>query len=330
MNTRPTVQSTDPVQVAPFTARAKMEAEFDNRRLARNGVDRRVPVLPAEFNAPDHVAPAAVAAIHRAFTLAKTSHNAWKSFKREGRFDPRRAAGASRLEQDVFQRKTGRSVTKVKVAVLIDASGSMRDTDTGALPDPTAPLGSHRKVKTTAAVAAAVFGCTIAKALGAIPTVDLDVYQHSASSGINYSGKQVVGTGHLFIKWRWHRGTSLGAFNEAVRGIGGGGNADGHALYAIASRMVRELKRDQRGIVMVVSDGMPSAYSSDGTGEAGQALIDAVAYCRKNGIEVIAVAIDGSDQSIYYGKTGTLPFTGDWGLLGKGLADHVGKALARR
>src|SRR4029078_11712202 len=106
----------------------------------------------------------------------------------------------------------------------------------------------------------------IAKALGRVPTIDLDVYQHSASFG------------HLYMKWRWHKGTPLGVFNEATQGIGGGGNADGHALFAITTKMLKELKRDQKGIIMIVSDGMPSVYSDDGTSEAGQALIDAVAH----------------------------------------------------
>ena len=56
----------------------------------------------------------AVAAIHRAFLLAKTSHNAWRSYKREGRFDLAGAPGASACEQDVFKRKTGVSTTRVR------------------------------------------------------------------------------------------------------------------------------------------------------------------------------------------------------------------------
>jgi hypothetical protein len=86
---------------------------------------------------------------------------------------------------------------------------------------------------------------------------------------------------------------------------------------------------------MVVSDGLPSQYSADATvvgptRNAGGALIDAVAYARKAGFEVIAVAIDGSDQSAYYGTNGVIRFDGDWNALGSALAKHIGNALASR
>jgi hypothetical protein len=274
--------------------------------------------LPSTFDAPAFVAPAAVAAIHKAFTQSKTSHDSWRSYKREGRLDPRRAAAGLRGEMDIFQRKTGRSVSKVKVAVVLDASGSMRDPGSAKITNPLTPM-SRAKVTVSAQLAAAVFGATVAKALSRIPTVDLDVYQHSA------------GFNHLVLKWRWHRGTPLGVFNEAAVGsIGAGGNADGHALYAVAEKMRREMKHGQKGIILMVSDGMPSDYSSNGKSNAGQALIDACAHARKNGIEVIAVSVDNSDQSVYYGKDSVVPFTGEWGPLGTELAKHIGRALARR
>jgi Mg-chelatase subunit ChlD len=330
VNTKPTYQTTAPVQIGPYTSWNRHEQEF---KRERSPMPDRVDVLPGAFDAPAHVSPQAVASIQKAFTLSKTSHNAWRSYKREGRFDPRRAAGASRLDQDVFMRKTGQSTTRVKCAVLIDGSGSMNDDDTARLPNPENPTGKRRHgVK--ASMAAAVFGCTIARALGSIPTVDLDVYQHSAGTA-----------GDLYMKWRWHKGTPLGVFNEAVQMRPGGGNADGHALFAIIEKMRREMKRGERGVIMVVSDGKPSVYSLDGdptaTGNVGAmpayrshyaatALTDAVKHGRKYGIEIIAVAVDGSDQSVFYGKDGVIPFLGDWGTLGRELAQHIGKALARR
>jgi hypothetical protein len=47
------------------------------------------------------------------------------------------------------------------------------------------------------------------------------------------------------------------------------------------------------------------------------------------GIDVLGDAIDGSDQSCYYGD-GTVKFDGNWTALGKELARHIGKALASR
>ena len=138
---------------------------------------------PREFDIAALVDVNAVAAIRKAFTTAKTSHEAWRSYKREGRFDRRAAPRATRGEQDVFRRKTGQSTTRVKAAVLIDASGSMRGGAEVAIGIPGTTGGRHgqRKVKVTRQEAASVFGGTIARALGNVPTIDLDVFQHSAS-----------------------------------------------------------------------------------------------------------------------------------------------------
>lgn len=311
MNTRPTFNDLNPHEMGMFSRRQRNRSIRDQRTWNSSTVP-----LPAAFDVKELTMPTAVAAIRKAFTLSKTSTDAWAGHKRRGRFDVRQGMAATRCEQDVFRRRTGVSTTKVRCSVLIDASGSM---DFGASGKVQHPGDPGKTVTTTAKMAAAVFGATIATALGGVPTVDLDVYQHSA------------GRNQLDLKWRWTRGTPVGVFNEAAyAGLGAGGNADGHALFAITERMRREIRPGERGVILMVSDGLPSQYSSNGTSEAGQALVDAVAHARKAGFEVIAVAIDGSDQTVYYGKDGFIPFTGNWTALGKELAGRIGKALARR
>lgn len=310
MNTRPTYAEYDlrPHETRQFNRRAQRDAKWRTQR----GLP--TPVLPGSFDVPALVNPTAVAAIRKAFTQAKTSHEHWRSFRREGRFDARQAPRAARMEQDVFKTRTAKSTTRIKCSVLIDASGSMHGQNSSSIEVPGQPGLS---VRTTSAEAAAVFGATIAKALGAVPTIDLDVYRHAAG-------------GTLRIKWDWHRGTPLGVFNGASHtGIGGGGNADGHALFAIIEKMRRDIKRGEHGVILLVSDGMPSVYSPTGNSEAGQALIDAVAHGRRHGITVLGVAIDGSDQSVYYGD-GLVTFTGSWTALGKSLGTVIGKALAAK
>lgn len=331
MKSRPTYDSLLPVEIGKFN---RQQRRYDIKRAQW---DPAIVPLPAAFDAKTMVLPTAVAAIRKAFTLAKTGHRGWKAIQREGRFDVRQAPRISRGAQDVFKRKVGRSTTRVKVSVLLDASGSMNFED-ATLRNPGRP---EERVTVRRRMAAAVFGATIAQALGTVPTVDLDVFEHGAGFG-----------DQLTIKWRWSKGTPVAVFNEtANRGLRQSGNADGHALYAVTERLAREIRRDERGIIMVVSDGLPSIYSTTGTvslptrliGEsehhyeercrtfqAGQALVDAVAHARKRGFEVIAVAIDGSDQSVYYGPQGVIRFTGDWNALGSALARHVGAAMADR
>jgi hypothetical protein len=310
---RPTYASTDPVEVEVFTSRQR-RSDLERARWDTN----RIP-MPATFDIRQHVQPTAVAAIRKAFTLAKTSRANWRTAQREGRMDPRSMMRATRSDQDVFRRKTGQSTTQVRCAILIDDSGSMSGRDS-IIPHPLAPADKRKRVQVSRRMGAAIFAGTVATALGTIPTVTLDVYQHAGSGG------------RMNIKWRWHRGTPVGVFNEQAsgwNGAHGGGNADGHALHEITTHLLRTIKRGERGVIMVVSDGLPSVYAHGGTSDAGQALIDAVAEARKHGIVVLGVAIDGSDQKVYYGD-GLLQWTGDWSAMGKSLAKVLGSALAAR
>lgn len=319
---KPTYQNIAPQEIAPFTRSHRLEAM---RRSKWGGESQHRPILPATFDIREHVSKTAVAAIRKAFTQSKTSHAAWRTVQREGRFDTRSMVRAARSEQDVFKRKTGRSTTHIKCAVLVDDSGSMSGRDS-IIPNPAHPGEDAWNLSVTRKMGAAIFSATIAEALGSIPTVDLDVYQHAAGLS-HYSGGS-----SLSIKWRWHKGTPMGVFNEQAsghNGAQGGGNADGHALYAIATKMLRDLKRGERGVIMVVSDGLPSVYAKGGTGDTGSALIDAVAFARKNGLTVLGVAIDGSDQSNFYGD-GLVRWTGNWSAIGKSLAKVIGSALAAR
>lgn len=318
MNTKPTFDSITPREIgvfSPYQHRRAVIAHNDYERMHGRAMPpsmrKHMPLVPPMFDAPALVNTTAVAAIRKAFMLARTSKRNWQTHRRYGSLDTRAMTRAARCDQDVFRFKSGQSTTMMRVAVVLDASGSMGGQDAAI----TIP-GSGDKVTVDRRTAAAMFGATIAQALGSVPTIMLDVWQHAASHG------------HVVLKWRWHRGTPLGVFNEAAqRHIGAGGNADGHALMAIAQRMKRELKRDERGLILMVSDGLPSDYAPGGTSNAGQALIDAVREARAMGIDVIAVAIDGSDQSNYYGD-GMIPFDGDWMALGRTLADKIGAALA--
>jgi hypothetical protein len=310
MLTKPQYNSVEPVEAEAFTMQQR------RRDMERARWDNRTVPAPATFDIRQHVQPQAVAAIRKAFTLAKTSRASWLGAQREGRMDPRSMMRAARSDQDVFRRKTGHSTTQVRCAILIDDSGSMSRGDS-IIPH---PLNPTKRLQVSRRMGAAVFAGTVATALGTIPTVTLDVYQHAASGG------------RMNIKWRWHRGTPVGVFNEQAQGYNGaqgGGNADGHAVHAITQHLLQTIRRGERGVIMVVSDGLPSVYAPGGTGEAGQALIDAVVEARKHGIVVLGVAIDGSDQKVYYGD-GLLQWTGDWSAMGKSLATVLGKALAAR
>lgn len=262
----------------------------------------------------DLVQPTAVAAIRKAFMQSNVSRDEWRDGQRRGRFGNRSGFAAAQGRADIFRNRGAQSATRIRCMVLVDGSGSMHG-GRQYLPVP----GHTQSVNVQRAGAAAVFGATIAKALGSVPTVALEVWQHDGS-----------GSGHLNLKFRWSRGVPVKVFNAAARWRGGyGGNADGHAIMALLGRAFRVRDPQEKIVMLVVSDGQPSAYTSSGSGDAGSALIDAVRTARAKGATVLGVAIDGSDQKVYYGD-GLITFTGDWTALGKALARTMGASLAGR
>lgn len=79
-------------------------------------------------------------------------------------------------------------------------------------------------------------------------------------------------------------------------------NYDGTAISEAAARLRRETTGDRR-VLIVVSDGTPSG--EDGVNLARQA----VERSRRDGIEVIGVAIEAYQAEAIYGASHTLKFT---------------------
>jgi hypothetical protein len=285
----------------------------DASRTMNHRARRVRPWTPTTFDVLRLVQPTAVATIRKAFMQSNVSRDDWASLKRYGRLDARAGVRAAQGSRDIFRNRGAQSTTKVRCTILVDGSGSMHGGG-GMIP---VDAAGH-KVPVERAEAAAVFGATVAQALGKVPTVNVEVWQHDG------------GSGSINLKWRWAKGTPVAVFNGAARWRGGyGGNADGHALMAIGERALKQARPGEKVMVMVVSDGQPSTYSRDGRSEAGQALIDAVRTLRSRGVIVLGVAIDGSDQKVYYGD-GLVTFEGNWVALGRTLAKQIGATLAGR
>ena len=189
------------------------------------------------------------------------------------------------------------SPTKVNVYLLVDASGSM--------------LGYE-------ACRAQDMAGTLVKAFERIPTVNVSVWQHNASGG-----QATV-----------YRNVERGAPNKLDQMLLnlGGGNADGFALEWVGQYAMRKQRPDERTLIIVLSDGLPSV---NGVGAKGKILDHSALVAqtlRSKGAEVMSVAIAGdTDAHKYmYGDDNVVHWTGDWTRLARDLSEKFGKVLARK
>jgi cobalamin biosynthesis protein CobT len=244
------------------------------------------------------VNPVAVAAIQTVFNRTRLSHQTWASRQDYGRLDARHAwRSDAKGSTDIFRERRMPSPTKLNVHLLVDASGSM--------------MGQR-------ACRAQDMAGTIVKAFERIPTVHMAVWQHNAS-------------GYESTLYRVLEPGTPNKLNEMLENVGGG-NADGFALQFVGERAAKAAKSDERTLVIVISDGLPSVA---GFGARAPILDHSALVAntlRTKGVHVMSVAIAGDDAAhkYMYGDDNVVNFTGDWNALARDFAAIFGKALAAK
>lgn len=240
-----------------------------------------------------------VASIQTTFQRSRLSHQSWSSRLMEGRLDSRHAfRNDARGVVDIFKDRKAQSATRLDVWLLVDASGSM---------------GGAKACRSQDVVA------TMVEAFKRIPTVNLHVWQHNASQSVE-----------LYRVYERNVGSTADEMLLHVLG----GNADGFALQAIADRAVRDVRRDTKVLVIVLSDGLPSVHGRGATNYdiKGHSTIVAEGMRRK-GVSVMAVAIDGptTAHAEMYGAENVVPFNRasptKWGDFARALAGTFGRLL---
>jgi cobalamin biosynthesis protein CobT len=275
----------------------------DRRSMSREE-RRRTEVLTHTVREP-YVHPQTVAAIQTVFNRTRLSHRAWESRQYSGRLDSRQAwRSDARGATDIFRDRRLPSATVLNVALLVDASGSM---------------SGERACR------AQDMAATLVAAFQRIATVNVSVWQHNASD-------------HTTVYRNYERG-SANKLNMMLLNINGG-NADGFALDFVGKRLLTAKRPDERSLVIVISDGLPSVRASGSVAQmaatrTGSDLTDhsnlVASQLRAKGCDVMSVAIAGDPAShdLMYGKGNVVPFTGDWSELARSFATVFGKVLAK-
>lgn len=245
------------------------------------------------------VDPVTVASIQTVFARSALSHQGWRYNLPEGRLASRDiwkndATGTT----DIFRERRAPSPTKVNVWLLVDASGSMKEADKD--------------------VNAQDVTATLIAAFARIPTVRLHVYQHNADADV-YIYRVFDGGINAVTKMLERNGRA---------------NADGFALEAIGNKALRDVRKGERTLVIVLSDGMPSVHGRDASNRDLPAHSATIATrLRLRGAKVMSVSIDSKYDKVHaqmYGAENVVPFNGAKGKAAWGdLARDFGRVFGR-
>lgn len=247
------------------------------------------------------VHPGTVASIQTIFQRSRLNHRAWQPRRREGRIDGRQVWRNDALRHvDIFKERNNPSVTKLNVHLLVDSSGSMVGQRTQAAQDCVA---------------------TLVEAFKRQPTVRLHVWQHHATLG----RCQVA---RVYTPGRGTKG--IRRMHEFVAG----GNADGFALEYVGKRALKMAYGDEITVVVMISDGAPSAHGKDATNYDLTLFSRQVSTeLRLGGAHVLSVAIAG-DRGLnadMYGSENVMNFDAHsptaWADFGRDLARVFGALL---
>ncbi len=216
--------------------------------------------------------------------------------QRTGRIDRRRVGRLAYGEGRVFQRPDAAAPQRVKVGILVDASGSMG-------------WGETRPNIERAAQAAR----DLAGAFESLPWAEGFVAAHTTA----------FGAGPVYIPI-WHSGEPL-VYMDDLLTISMNGNEDGFAVAYTAEQVLDGLQANQRGVVIVISDGAP-AYSD---GETHTRTV--VDEYRKRGLRIVSVAISEDmreyTQHQMYGAKDVVAYDKNATVFAQRMAQVIGSSI---
>jgi len=224
---------------------------------------------------------------------AKRGPGAPEFAQRTGRIDRRRVGRLAYGETRVFQRPDSAAPQRVKVGILVDASGSMS-------------WGNN-------IVRAAQAARDLAGAFESLPWAEGFVAAHTTA----------YGSGPVYIPI-WNSGEPL-VYMDDLLTLSMNGNEDGFAVAMTAENVLSGLKPNQRGVVIVISDGAP-AYA-DGENHT-RAVVDEY---RKRGLRIVSVAISADlreyTQHAMYGSDDVVAYDSNASVFSQRLAQVIGSSI---
>jgi len=235
--------------------------------------------------------PTAHAALAAVIMSARKGAGAPETHQRSGRVDRSRLSRVATGDSRVFVKNTNPAPQKVRVHIVIDASGSMGGGN-----------GFDRRSN------AAQVGRDLAGALDRLPWATARVYGF-AEDDIN------------FVARIWQSGEKRDRIDDYLR-MPSGGTPLGYCVAYVADDLLDEKMPNEKGVVIVISDGNGS-YS--GGNQHTKGVVD---YYRKQGLRVVSVAMAslGEAQRQMFGSD-AIEYEPDMRKFARNLAKVIGSSL---
>jgi hypothetical protein len=252
--------------------------------------------------------PTAHAALAQAITNSRKGRSAPLREQQSGKLDRRRLARVGVGDTRVFIRRGAPAPDKVRVTILVDASGSMNASNARRVYN--AELGryewpadvDHRSLAQIAAQTCR----DLAGATDLLPWVTADVVAFTTG------GPGVI----LFPLWQTGEPTSdIDAYGKVPMA----GTEEGYAIAFAQDELQEHLKGREQGLIIIISDGAP------GEPKHVRSVVDS---CAKNSIPVVSVAlVDNAIQRAMYGRDNVVVFDSNVRKLARDMARVIGRVL---
>lgn len=175
-------------------------------------------------------------------------------FQRTGRIDRTRLSRVAVADPHVFTRNVAPSPQRVRAYILVDCSGSM-----------SGPKGKR----------AAQTARDLANAIDQIDWASGAIYGHTTDSF------------GVYVARVWNSGENR-KFVDDIYSLPKADNHDGYAVAYVCDDILEEKTREERGVVMVISDGLPTHYNGY---EHTKEVVD---FYRRQGLRVMGISIDAA------------------------------------
>jgi len=238
----------------------------------------------------------AEAALSQAITISRHGRSAPLRQQRSGRLDRRSLAKVGVADPRVFIRKSAPGPDRIRVTILLDASGSMSMRDWS-------PGGDRSR---TLQELAAQTGRNLAGATERLPWVTADLMAFTN------------GSPGVLVFPIWASGDPLGDVDSYFR-VPRGGTEEGYAIAYALDEIIEKRQPREQGLIIIVSDGAPSEPRH---------VKSVVETARAHGVPVVSVAlVPSAHQPTMYGRENVVDYSKSSRKLARDMARVIGRVL---
>lgn len=242
--------------------------------------------------------PLAAKALAAAITSTRGAAGAPLREQRSGRLDRTKVARLALKDTRVFVRPAASAPKRLRVAILLDASGSME----GAK-----------------ALRCVQMARDLAEATEMLPNVTAEIWAHTTVKDDQHN------SAHMSFLWQSGEPTE---WVDRYHLIDMGGNLDGFAVLYVKDELAERIQPGEQGMVIVVSDGAPTYQSLGQPFDHFRQIRDAF---KRLGWPLISVSVASQlrmeTQIGLYGQGNVVEYDPNISITARAIAKAIGRAF---